>query len=222
MSVNIAIDGPSGAGKSTLSDRLAAELGFLHLDTGALYRTVAVYFLKKKIPVSDKKAVLAALPDIRVTLSYVNQKQHVFLNGEDVTDRIRTQEVSMAASAVSAVPEVRAFLLALQRDLAEKHDVIMDGRDIGTVILPNAQVKFFVTVSPEVRARRRFEELKAKGLEQDGAYERILAEIIKRDRDDSSRAACPLKPAADAVFLDNSYDFEATVSEALQIIRSRI
>lgn len=222
MSVNIAIDGPSGAGKSTLSDRLAAELGFLHLDTGALYRTVAVYFLERKIPISDKEAVLAALPDIQVTLTYVDQKQRVFLKGEDVTDRIRTQEVSMAASAVSAIPEVRAFLLALQQDLAKKHDVIMDGRDIGTVILPKAQVKFFVTVSPETRAKRRFEELKARGLESDGAYDRILKEIIKRDQDDSSRATCPLKPAEDAIFLNNSCNFEETVSEALKIIRSRI
>lgn len=221
MSVNIALDGPSGAGKSSLAKRLAAELGYFYVDTGALYRTVGLYVLRHNIPQNDAAAVEKALKDIHVRFNFVDGVQHVYLNGEDVTGEIRTQPVSMAASVTSAIPAVRAFLLGLQRDIAAENNVIMDGRDIGTVILPNAQVKFFVTVSVEERARRRFAELKEKGLEQDGAYERILAEIAERDKNDSTRASAPLKKADDAVDLDNSGDFEETVAKALAVIREK-
>mgnify|MGYP001522546732 FL=1 len=161
--MNIAIDGPSGAGKSTLAKALAAKLGFLYTDTGALYRTIALAVKRRGLSPDDKDAVAALLPDIKISLQYVNGEQKLYLDGEEVSGRIRTNEISSYASKVSAIPEVRVFLLDLQRDIARKNDVIMDGRDIGTVILPDAEVKFFVTVSDDERARRRHRELLARG-----------------------------------------------------------
>ena len=161
--ISIAIDGPSGAGKSTLSDALAKELGFIHLDTGAIYRTVALCILDNGISPDDTESVVKFIPNIHVGIEYVGGAQKMMLDGEDVSGYIRTSEISSAASKVSAIPEIRAFLLELQRDFARRNDVIMDGRDIGTVILPNATVKFFLTASDDARAERRYEELKQKG-----------------------------------------------------------
>lgn len=201
--IQIAIDGPSGAGKSTVAKMIAAKLGIIYVDTGALYRTVGYYVRSKEVDPKDAVAVEALLPEIHVELSYVDGVQVVFLNGENLGDRIRTPEMSMYASAVSAIPAVRAFLLETQRDLARKNSVIMDGRDIGTVILPDADVKIFLTASNECRARRRCDELNAKGMPAD--YEDVLRDIIERDRNDSTRAVAPAVPAEDAVHFDNSW-----------------
>ena len=175
--INIAIDGPAGAGKSSVAKEVAKKLGFIYVDTGALYRAVGVNALKNNIKTDDKEAVIAMLPDTKVELRYIDGAQRVILNDEDVSETIRMPEASMAASNVSAIPEVRAFLLDLQHDMAEKNNVIMDGRDIGTVILPDAQYKFFLTATAEVRADRRFKELKEKGLDVD--YNALLEEIIQ-------------------------------------------
>jgi len=200
---SVAIDGPSGAGKSTLARRLAAHFGFLYVDTGAIYRTVGLYALRQGIDTRDADAVTALLPEIRIDLSYDDAGlQQMFLNGENVSTSIRTPEASMAASNVSAVPAVRAFLLEMQRELARRHNVLMDGRDIGTVVLPSADVKIFLTASAEERARRRYEELFARG--EQVAYADVLADMKQRDRNDSMRAAAPLRAAEDAVLLDTS------------------
>lgn len=201
--LKIAIDGPGGAGKSTLAKALAAKLGIVYVDTGALYRTIGYYVRSKDTDPKDAAAVSALLPDICVELKYENGVQAVYLNGENLGDRIRTPEMSMYASAVSAIPAVRAFLLDTQRDLARKHSVIMDGRDIGTVILPDADVKIFLTASDECRAKRRYDELKAKGIEAN--YEDVLSELIARDRADSTREIAPAVAAPDAVVFDNSW-----------------
>lgn len=199
--INIAVDGPSGAGKSTLARRLALRLGYIYVDTGALYRTIAYDMIR--CGAETEAEIIARLPELQVQLQYQNGQQHVYANGEDVTGMIRTPEVSMGASRVSALPAVRQFLFDLQRELAAQHNVVMDGRDIGTVVLPDADVKIFLTASPEKRAQRRFLELEEK---QPGAqtYEEVLADVIKRDEQDMTRKISPLKQASDAVLADTS------------------
>ncbi len=219
--INIALDGPAGAGKSWLAKTLAAELGYIHVDTGALYRSIGLYMQRKGLSLDDRKKFIERLPEITLSLSFNGGKQHVILCGEDVTDFIRTPEISLYASAVSSVPEVRDFLLETQRNLARENDVIMDGRDIGTVIIPDADVKIYVTASDEVRANRRMLELKEKGIEQ--SFENVLADMKKRDFQDASRDVAPAVAAEDAVILDNSeLDREETLSEALRIIKEKI
>ena len=215
--INIAIDGPSGAGKSTIARFLAKELGFIYVDTGALYRTVGYAVLKNGIDTKDATAVEALLPSITVTMGYVDGEQHVFLNGEDVSGYIRTPEVSMAASAISALPVVRQYLLDLQQDTARKQSVIMDGRDIGTVVLPFADVKLFLTASAEDRAKRRFLELQEKGVET--TYDDVLRDMKERDYNDSHRAAAPLKAADDAILLDTSGN---TLEQSVTLLKETI
>ena len=211
--IQIAIDGPSGAGKSTVAKALAKKMGIVYVDTGALYRTVGYYVRSKNVDPKDAEAVAALLPNIKVDLRYVDGAQHVYLNGEDLGDRIRTPEMSMYASAVSAIPAVRAFLLDTQRSIAEKNSVIMDGRDIGTVILPNADVKIFLNASDECRAERRCKELREKGIET--TFEEVLADMRERDHNDSSRAVAPAVAAPDAVLFDNSGMTPDECTEAL-------
>ena len=213
--INIAIDGPAGAGKSSVAKAVAKKLGFIYVDTGALYRAVGVNALKNNIKTDDKEAVTAMLTSTKVELKYVDGVQRVILNNADVSEAIRMPEASMAASNVSAIPEVRAFLLDLQHDMAEKNNVIMDGRDIGTVILPDAEYKFFLTATAEVRADRRFKELKEKGIDVD--YNALLEEIIQRDYNDSHRATAPLKQADDAILVDSS---DMTLEESINHILS--
>lgn len=200
--MQIAIDGPSGAGKSSVAKAVAAKLGIVYVDTGALYRTIGYYVRGRGIAKEDVEGILSCLPHISIEVRYENGAQHVYLNGEDPGDRIREPEISMYASAVSAVPAVRTFLLDTQRDIAAKNSVIMDGRDIGTVILPNAEVKVFLFASDEARARRRTLELEAKGMP--ARYEDVLREMRERDHHDSHREVAPAVPAPDAVMLDNS------------------
>ena len=220
--IKIAIDGPSGSGKSTLAKNLSKMLGFVYVDTGALYRTVALYMIRNGIEIADKSKVISVLGGLNVCFRHDGDgSQHVFLNGEDVNGLIRTPEVSMAASAVSAIPEVRAFLLDTQRDIAKTQNVIMDGRDIGTVIFPDAQVKIFLTAGSDARAERRCEELRAKG--QDVTLEDVRRDMVQRDANDSGRKEAPAVPAADAVFLDNSaFTQEETLARAIEIISSKI
>ncbi len=215
---SVAIDGPAGAGKSSVAKAAAKKLGFVYVDTGALYRTVALYLLEHGVAPDDPSAVEAALPDIRVDLSYGPEGQRMFLCGEDVTNRIRTPEVSMATSTSSAIPAVRAFLLEQQRKLSREHDVLMDGRDIGTVVLPHAALKVFLTASAEERANRRVKQLRAAG--QETEYEAVLQDIVKRDYQDSHREAAPLKQAEDAVLLDTSaLTFEQSVDRLVEMVR---
>lgn len=222
MPVNIAIDGPSGAGKSSAAKALAKKLGYLYIDTGALYRAIGLYAIRQNVPdLKNADLVAPLLADIDVRLGFVKGEQRVYLNGEDVSGLIRTQPVAQAASDVSAHPVVRTFLLDLQRKMAAEHNVLMDGRDIGTVILPQAQVKIFLTANAEARARRRTLELQAKGLEAD--FETVLREIEQRDANDSSRATAPLKAADDAVLVDNSDMDEAqTVEYMCRIIKEKL
>ena len=212
---SIAIDGPAGAGKSTLAKALAARLGFLYVDTGAIYRTVGLFVARSGGDCGDKA-------QIRIAMTYGEDGlQHMLLNGEDVTKAIRENAVSGYASLVSAYPEVRAFLLDMQRALARTHNVIMDGRDIGTVVLPGADVKVFLTASPEERAKRRCRELEQRGQPVD--YRQLLEEITQRDYADSHRAAAPLKQAEDAVLLDTSaLDFDASLEALLAIVKERV
>lgn len=198
----IAIDGPAGAGKSTIARKVAGELGYIYVDTGALYRAIGYYVLSQGADTSDETAVMGLLVGVKIELRFVDTEQRVYLNGQDITGRIRTEAVSMAASAVSALPSVRSFLLQLQRDIAASNNVVMDGRDIGTVVLPGADVKIFLTAAPEERARRRYEELVAKGISAD--YEAVLADLRKRDYDDSHRAIAPLRPAEGAIRVDTT------------------
>ncbi len=215
--IRIAIDGPSGAGKSSIAKAVAARLGIVYVDTGALYRTVGYYVRGKGIARTDKEGVVSCLPDIKIEVRYEDGAQHVYLNGEDLGDRIREPEISMYASAVSAIPAVRAFLLDTQRDIAAKNSVIMDGRDIGTEILPNADVKIFMTASNEARAMRRTKELIAKGM--DAKYEDVLREMIERDENDRTRDVAPAIAAPDAILLDNSdMTIEENVDAVLSII----
>ena len=208
--IAVAIDGPAAAGKSTVAKALAKKFGYIYVDTGALYRTIALFAVKKGIDTLDEAKVSSCLKDISLELKYEDGTQKVILNGEDVSEAIRTPEMSMAASNVSKIKEVRAFLLDLQRDIARKNNVIMDGRDIATVILPDAKYKFFLTASPEVRARRRFLEFEAKGMKTD--YDALLKETKERDYNDSHRDIAPLKPHEDAVIVDSSeMSFDETV-----------
>ena len=221
MVVNVAVDGPAGAGKSTISRAAAKELGFIYVDTGALYRAVGVYALRNGIGTKDSENIEKALNDIVVELKFVGDVQHVFLNGEDVSTEIRTPEASMAASDVSAIPCVRAFLFDLQRDIAKKNNCIMDGRDIGTVVLPDAKIKIFLTASAEERAKRRYKELVEKGAKD--TYEDVLADLEKRDYQDSHREIAPLKPAEDSVIVDTSdYNFDEAKNIIVNIIKERI
>ena len=200
--VSVAIDGPAGAGKSTLARRLAAEMGYIYVDTGAMFRTIGLYALRAGKDPKDNEAVNALLPEIELHFAFIDGEQHVYLKEEDVSTAIRTEEVGMAASAVGANPAVRAFLLGMQRDMAKKQDVLMDGRDIGTVVLPNATVKIFLTATAEARAERRAKELAEKGQPADLAT--VLADIRQRDYQDSHRAVAPLKQADDAILVDTS------------------
>ena len=219
--INIAIDGPSGAGKSTVAKALAKELHFVYVDTGAMYRAIGVYVRDNGIDKSNADAVIAALPKIRVSLDYAEDgTQIVLLNGEDVSAVIRENEISLYASTVSKIPEVRARLLSLQREMATTHNVIMDGRDIGTVVLPDAQLKVFLFASAEARADRRTKELLEKGQTVD--YQTILAEINARDEQDRTRAISPAIPAEDAVMLDNSgLDIDGTVAAIRDMLVQR-
>ena len=217
--MNIAIDGPSGAGKSSLAKAIAKKLGIIYVDTGALYRTIGLYMKKHGIDPKDAEAVGAALPDVALRLAFVDGAQRIYLCGEDVGDSICTPEMSLYASDVSAIGAVRAFLLETQRKVARESSVVMDGRDIGTVILPDAECKIFLTASPEARARRRTAELLEKGIA--ATYEDVLADMVLRDRNDSTRAIAPAIPAEDAVFLDNSdMSAEETLAAALKIIEN--
>ena len=218
--MQIAIDGPSGAGKSSVAKAVAAKMGFVYVDTGALYRTVGYYVRNAGVAKEDAAGIEACLPHIRIEVRYENGAQHVYLNGEDPGDKIREPEISMYASAVSAVPAVRAFLLDTQRDIAAKNNVIMDGRDIGTVILPNAEVKVFLTASDEARAKRRTLELQAKGLEV--RFEDVLREMRERDHNDSHREIAPAVAAPDAVVLDNSDMTVEETAEAIMAMAKRV
>lgn len=219
---SVAIDGPSGAGKSSIARSAAKELNFVYVDTGAIYRTVGCQARRKGVDPTDAAAVTALLLGLEITMAYgADGLQRMYLNGDDVTDEIRLPEISMYASHVSAIPAVRAFLLEMQRDMARKHSVIMDGRDIGTVVLPEADVKIFLTASPADRARRRYEELIRRGAPKD--YDELLKEIEERDYNDSHRAAAPLRPAEGAVLLDTTGNtFEQSRRQILDIIRGRL
>ncbi|HAS37559.1 MAG TPA: (d)CMP kinase [Ruminococcaceae bacterium] len=221
MAINIAIDGPAGAGKSSTAKLIAKKLGYIYVDTGALYRTVGLYSIRKGIDTKDAEKVIATLPDIKVEIKFVDGTQHVFLNGEDVSDAIRTPEASMGASNVSAIPKVREFLFDLQRSIAAENNCIMDGRDIGTVVLPNADVKIFLTASVEERANRRYKEMIEKGESAD--YNDILEDIKKRDYQDSHREIAPLKQADDAILVDNGgYNLETGTEYLLGIIKEHL
>ena len=217
----MAIDGPSGAGKSRLAKRLAKELGYLYVDTGAMYRAIGLYAKRAGADTKNAAAVEALLPEVRVELKYVDGAQRVLLCGEDVSEAIRAEEIGMAASDVSAHPAVRRFLLDTQRNMALTHDLLMDGRDIGTVILPNATVKIFLTASPEARAKRRMLELQQKG--QPAEYETVLEDIRQRDWQDTHRETAPLKQAEDALLVDTSeLDFEESFQTLKNLILQRV
>ena len=219
--MNVAIDGPAGAGKSTIARAAAKKLGFIYVDTGALYRAVGVYSLRNGLDTENPETVEGTLPHIQVELQFQDGVQHVLLNGEDVSEEIRPPQASMAASAVSAVPAVRRFLFDLQREIAAKNDCIMDGRDIGTVVLPQAEVKIFLTASPETRAMRRFKELQEKGAPD--TYEAVLADLKQRDYNDSHRAVAPLKPAEDSALVDTSaLTLSQSVEKVIEVIKEKL
>lgn len=216
----VAVDGPSGAGKSTLCKALASHFGYVYVDTGAMYRAIGLYVLEHNIDANDVNEIEKNLPNIQIDLRYQNGAQHIYLQGKDVSDDIRKPEVSMAASNVSKHPVVRAFLLSLQRSLAEKGNVLMDGRDIGTVVLPNADVKIFLTADQIDRAQRRFEELVLKG--EPVTYEEVLRDIEKRDAQDMNREAAPLKPAPDAIVINTTGNtFDESLQELINLIEER-
>lgn len=219
--ISIAIDGPSGAGKSTISRKAAEKFGFIYVDTGAIYRTIGLATKIRGVSLDDTAAVIELLPTLEIELKYNDAgEQHMYLDGNDVSRDIRLPEVSMLASKVSAIPAVREFLVDMQRGMAEKYDVIMDGRDIGTVILPNADLKIFLTADVRDRARRRYEELRAKGMEK--PFDEVLAEMEKRDEQDTQRAAAPLKAAEDAVLLDTSGNtLEESIDEVCRLISEK-
>ena len=217
----VAIDGPAGAGKSSISREAAKTLGFLYVDTGALYRTVALDMIRNNIDVNDRASVCARLPMIKVAFGYENGEQQVYLNGENVSGQIRTPQVSSAASTVSAIGEVRQFLFDQQQNIANENNIIMDGRDIGTVVLPNAQVKIFLTADVEERARRRFVELQEK--KDPASFEEVLADMKQRDYNDTNRPVAPLRQAEDAVLLDTTQlDYNGSVAAVLAIIKEKI
>ena len=222
MSFAIALDGPAGAGKSSIAKRAANILNFIYVDTGALYRAIGLAAIRNSVEPAPSDQVDALLDKITVELAFnENMEQIVLLDGEDVSGLIRTPEASMMASRISAIPNVRTYLLDLQRDMAKKNNVIMDGRDIGTVVLPNADVKIFLTASPEVRAGRRYKELIEKGM--DVNFEKILADVIERDYNDSHRETAPLKPADGCVIVDTTdLDFEQSVEEILKVIKEKL
>ena len=219
--ISVAIDGPAGAGKSTIAKRVARELGFLYVDTGAIYRTVGYHMSLMGIGPKDKDGIARCIDDVNIQIEYRDDGvQHMILNGQDVTDLIRTPEMSMMASGVSAQPCVRAYLLDMQRELARTHNVVMDGRDIGTVVLPHAQVKVYLTASAEIRAERRWKELVAKG--EQLRYEDVYLDVVKRDEQDMNRKIAPLKCADDAEVLDASYlTIDQVVAEMKAIIRKK-
>lgn len=218
--IAVAIDGPAGAGKSTIARKAAEELGFIYVDTGAIYRAAALACIDSHISIDDTAAVEALLPELDIRIIFFNGEQHILLNDKDVSEEIRTENVSMAASRVSAIPAVRQFLLELQRDFAKNADVIMDGRDIGTVVLPNAQVKIFLTASPEVRAKRRVLQLAEKGEPAD--FDKILYDIVQRDYNDTNRKTAPLKAAETAVTVDTSdMTLDEVVSRIIDIIKEQ-
>lgn len=220
--INVAIDGPAGAGKSTISRKAAAELGYIYIDTGALYRTVGLNAVRTGADIQNDDEVIATLTDdLKVELRFIDGEQRMFLNDEDVSAEIRTPEASMAASRVSAVPKVREYLFDLQKNLAKNNNCIMDGRDIGTVVLPDADVKIFLTASPEARAERRYKELIEKGME--ASYDDVLKDMIKRDYDDSHRAIAPLKQADDAILCDTSeIDLQQSIELIIRTIKENI
>lgn len=220
--IAVAIDGPVGAGKSSLARICAKRLGYIYVDTGALYRTVGLFCARNSIDTDNHTAVkLAISSKLKLEIRLIDGTQHVYMNGEDVSEDIRTPEMSMMASKVSAIGEVRHYLVDIQRKMAEENNVIMDGRDIGTVILPNAQVKIFITAKPEIRAKRRYDELVAKGM--DVKFEDVLSDLNKRDYNDSHRAEAPLKQADDAVLLDTSeLDFDGSANAIIKIIEEKI
>lgn len=222
MCIAVAIDGPAGAGKSSVAKAVGKQLGLLYVDTGALYRTVGLAALRKGVDPSSKAEVEALLKEISVEMDFSETSgQVVLLSGEDVTGLIRTPEVSMTASDISALPIVREYLLGLQRNIAKTKNVIMDGRDIGTVVLPDAQVKIFLTASPESRAERRYKELVEKG--EKTTVKDVLRDVIKRDYNDTNRKAAPLRPAEDSVLVDTTnLDFDGSVEAVAKIIRERI
>lgn len=213
----IAIDGPAGAGKSVIAKTIANRLNYIYMDTGALYRGIALYVSRSGVDTTNQAAVEALLPGVKIGLEYIDGKQRVMLNGEDISESIRTAQVAMYASNVSAMPSVREFLLELQRDFAKINNIIMDGRDIGTVVLPNADVKIFLTASAEVRAKRRYAEHVAKGESVD--FKVLLEEIIQRDNNDYKRAVAPLKQAADAILVDTS---NLTLSQSIEKVANII
>lgn len=217
MSVRVAIDGPSGAGKSTIAKTVSQKLGFIYLDTGAMYRSVGLYALRQGITPSDANAVEGILDDIHIKIEYINNAQAIFLNGENVSEAIRQPEVSIAASDVSAIPAVRLKLVAMQRELAKGADVIMDGRDIGSYVLPDAELKIFLTASSKARAERRFAELAQKGVKT--TFEEVLTDIEYRDKNDSSREFAPLKIADGAVVVDTS---EMDLEQSIEVIENMI
>jgi len=218
--MRIALDGPSGSGKSTVAKALAKRLGIIYVDTGALYRTIGLYVRDNGFARTDIPNIIKCLDEIKLGMDFVDGKQIITLNGKEIGDEIRTGEIAMYASAVSAVPEVRAFLLEVQRKIARENSVVMDGRDIGTVIIPDAEVKIFMVASAEARAKRRFLELQAKG--ENCTLESVLADIIERDTNDSTRKAAPCVPAHDAIHLDNSdLGIEETVEKVIEIIESK-
>lgn len=214
--INVAIDGPAGAGKSTIAKAAAKELGFIYVDTGALYRAVAYNAVKNGV-IDDEQGITSMLDDTKVELKYVNGVQSVYLNGEDVSGFIRTPEISMGASKVSAIPQVRAFLLNLQREIAKTNNVIMDGRDIATVVLPDAEVKIFLFASPECRAERRYKELVEKG--ENVSFDDVLKDVNQRDYQDSHREIAPLKPSEESIMADTS---ELTLQESIDLIVNTI
>ena len=217
---NVAIDGPSGAGKSSVSKEAAKRLGFIHVDTGALYRSLAYAAMKNDVDINDEISLKKMLNMTKISIEFKDGTQNVFVNQENVNDKIRTEQVSKAASDISKIPMIRAFLLDLQRDLANENNVVMDGRDVGSVVLPNADVKIFITASPEQRAERRYKELLAKG--EKVVYNDILEKLVYRDHQDTHREIAPLKPCENAVIIDTSeLDFSQSVNAVLDTIREK-
>jgi cytidylate kinase len=219
--VSVAIDGPAGAGKSTIAKKVAASLGYTYVDTGALYRAVGLSVLRAGIDINNTEKFSELLKTISIDLKYINSTQHVFLNGEDVSEKIRTPQASMMASNVAVIPLVREFLFSLQQSMAEKYNVVMDGRDIGTVVLPNADVKIFLTASAEVRAKRRYDELIEKG--QKVEYQEVLKDLKERDYQDANRKVAPLKQAEDAHLADTSdLSLDDSIELILNIVKNNL